>query len=399
MGIGAYRHRVTLDAPDGMLDPPTWYCAIQSAATQVVDGQTAFFVRGRHHAGINLETQLLFEGRTFQVQSVTDVDERHVELVLMVVEVVGRHGDSVAVVYPPPTITTPPVSSNVTSGASVTLTVVATGRAPLAYQWLKNGAAIAGATNQFYVAGPLTVTATYAVTVTNAYGSVTSAPATLTVNYQATVLAHGASHYWPLDDPSGATARNLVMANPGTISGGVTLNQPGAGTSKCMTFNGTSGKIVTAATVVMPPTFTLEAWIKVNAAAPAAELPYLMLNFPAAEWVNAKLYPVSGRRPGVQTPFGYAPLCGSSVSNDAWHHVVWVFENTVAAKGFIDGAAVSVSDAGPGAARTGSTGVCEIGYSSGHGTYWPGALQDVAIYPRALTPAEIANHYATGIAR
>jgi len=78
------------------LTPPTlpvvWDCSLQSAAAQVVDGLAAFFVRGRFHPGITLETQILFEGRTFQVQSLTDVDERHVELQLMCVEVVGRHG-------------------------------------------------------------------------------------------------------------------------------------------------------------------------------------------------------------------------------------------------------------------------------------------------------------------
>jgi hypothetical protein len=92
MGIGAYRHVVTLTDldPAVVLDPATWHCSMQSAATQVIDGLTAFFVRGRYHPGITLETQILFEGRTFQVQSVTDVDERHVELTLMVVEVVAR---------------------------------------------------------------------------------------------------------------------------------------------------------------------------------------------------------------------------------------------------------------------------------------------------------------------
>jgi Phage head-tail joining protein len=92
MGIGAYRHIVTLTDldPTVVLDPLTWHCSMQSAAAQVVDGLTAFYVRGRYHPGITLETQIGFEGRTFQVQSVTDLDERHVELSLLVVEVVAR---------------------------------------------------------------------------------------------------------------------------------------------------------------------------------------------------------------------------------------------------------------------------------------------------------------------
>jgi len=94
MGIGQYRHRVTLKDPAVVLNPVSWDCAIQSVATQVVDGLAAFFVRGRFHPGITLETQMLFEGRTFQVQSITDLDERHTELQLMCVEVVGRRGTS-----------------------------------------------------------------------------------------------------------------------------------------------------------------------------------------------------------------------------------------------------------------------------------------------------------------
>jgi hypothetical protein len=90
MGIGASRHRVTLEHPAVVLDPVDWDCAIQSAAGQVVDGLAAFFVRGRYHPGITLETRIIFEGRTLQVQSITDIDERHTDLVLMCVEVVAR---------------------------------------------------------------------------------------------------------------------------------------------------------------------------------------------------------------------------------------------------------------------------------------------------------------------
>src|SRR5262249_21958442 len=46
----------------------------------------------------------------------------------------------------PPVITTQPVSQTVSAGANVMFTVGADGAAPLSYQWLKNGAAMAGAT-------------------------------------------------------------------------------------------------------------------------------------------------------------------------------------------------------------------------------------------------------------
>jgi len=92
MGIGAYRHVVTLDDPAGPLDPPEWACAIQSAGAQVGEGIVAQQLRGRFHPGITLETRVHFGPRTFQVQSVTDVEERQIELILLCAEVVGRHG-------------------------------------------------------------------------------------------------------------------------------------------------------------------------------------------------------------------------------------------------------------------------------------------------------------------
>lgn len=91
MPIGAYRHLVTVTHPAGGVDPPTWYCSLGTAAAQfVVDGLTSVVVRGRYHPGIQLDSQLHFEGRVFNVQSIADVDERHRELVLVCSEAVAR---------------------------------------------------------------------------------------------------------------------------------------------------------------------------------------------------------------------------------------------------------------------------------------------------------------------
>jgi len=84
-----------------------------------------------------------------------------------------------------PTITAQPVSQTVTAGQTASFTVVATGTAPLSYQWQKSGVNIAGATAASYTT-PATTTsdngATFAVVVSNTAGTVTSAAAALTVN-------------------------------------------------------------------------------------------------------------------------------------------------------------------------------------------------------------------------
>jgi Phage head-tail joining protein len=95
MGFGAYRHRVTLEHPAGPISPAVWDCAIQPQGSQMVEGLATHWVRGRYHPGITNETRLLFEGRTLFVQSVTDVDERHLDLVLVCQEIVAGGGEPV----------------------------------------------------------------------------------------------------------------------------------------------------------------------------------------------------------------------------------------------------------------------------------------------------------------
>jgi hypothetical protein len=83
-----------------------------------------------------------------------------------------------------PSITAQPVSQTVTAGQTATFSVIASGTAPLRYQWQRNGGAIGNATSPSYTT-PATSTsdngAQFTVLVTNSVGSVTSNAATLTV--------------------------------------------------------------------------------------------------------------------------------------------------------------------------------------------------------------------------
>jgi beta-galactosidase len=83
-----------------------------------------------------------------------------------------------------PVIQTQPQSTTVGVGQTATFTVVASGTPTPTYQWLENGAPIAGATSPSYTTPVLASTDNgeqYSVAVSNANGTVTSAAATLTV--------------------------------------------------------------------------------------------------------------------------------------------------------------------------------------------------------------------------
>lgn len=99
------------------------------------------------------------------------------------------HGDGTIVRIRPasgqaPQITTQPQNARVAVGQPATFSVGASGAAPLAYQWQRNGAAIAGATAATYTLSAAAAAdsgATFRAVVSNAAGSATSAGATLTV--------------------------------------------------------------------------------------------------------------------------------------------------------------------------------------------------------------------------
>lgn len=80
------------------------------------------------------------------------------------------------------TISTQPTSQTVVAGTTATLSVNAAGTAPFTYQWQKDGQSIPGATQtELSILTTRAGTAAYSVAITNAAGTTTSQPATLTV--------------------------------------------------------------------------------------------------------------------------------------------------------------------------------------------------------------------------
>jgi alpha-tubulin suppressor-like RCC1 family protein len=89
----------------------------------------------------------------------------------------------------------------------ITLSVMAIGPGPLAYQWKKNGVDIVGATSATYtVPNPLvTDGGSYSVVVTNSFGSTTSVAATLSVNVPPSITTH------PVSQIVGSSGQNVTF--------------------------------------------------------------------------------------------------------------------------------------------------------------------------------------------
>lgn len=213
-------------------------------------------------------------------------------------------------------------------------------------------------------------------------------------SYGSIVRSDGASNYWPLDETSGLVATDVIGGKNGTISGGVTLNQPGA-IGKAMAFNGTTGKIITTAPIALLTPFTIESWLRVttgnespifgtrNAPADGGQL---IMQLAAASGGSVYCF-VSGLGGTSTTPT-------PPMNDGLWHHVVMIIDGTATVLFYIDG---TLRPVGPltGVYGVGSSAhVLEIGHDSAGPTFWPGTLQAITIYPRILTPVQIANHFA-----
>jgi hypothetical protein len=171
-----------------------------------------------------------------------------------------------------PTISTQPAAQSVLVGQTATFTVAANGTAPLTYQWSKNGTAISGATSASYTTAAETTAdngASFAVSVSNSVGSVTSttaalavSAATLSLSASPTSLSFGSvnvgsnsaqSVTFTNSGNSNVTVSNVSVSGAGFNATGVSTGQvvaPGKTASLNVTFTPASSGALTGSVTV-----------------------------------------------------------------------------------------------------------------------------------------------------
>lgn len=213
--------------------------------------------------------------------------------------------------------------------------------------------------------------------------------------YADKVIADGAVAYWRLDEASG-NALSQVGNFPGTVTGGVTRGQPGAlaDGNTAMAFDGTTGKIVTAATVTLATPFAVECWLRPTAVADHAlwgtEPTGTGESFLSNTYVSGPSS-IIGVHVGANDVYATVPR----LDDGRWHHAVFSFPGGTSAAIYIDGV-VALNNANALVAPLAVTQRrLDIGSSFTFGDrFWNGGLDEVAIYPTALTLQQIAAHYA-----
>jgi PKD repeat protein len=235
---------------------------------------------------------------------------------------------------------------------------------------------------------------------------VAPAPVTTAVDYPAVVRADGATSHWRLGEASG-TAADAIGSRPMTVGAGVTRGVAGALASDANTaysFNGgTTATLATQASTAAPNTFTAEAWFQTTSGSGGR-----ILGFASAASGNSSTYDrqvyldSSGRvNFGVNTLSNKNRLTERTVGSSAsfrdgkWHHVAASLSSAGMAL-YVDGKLVD--------ARTDTTsGQVYTGYfrvgsdrAMGGTNAFTGRIDEVALYPAALTSARVAAHAAAG---
>ena len=161
------------------------------------------------------------------IASVSQSDAGTYELVVTNVAGSVTSQSATLTVLDPPAITQQPVEQQFALGGSATFSVIATGTAPLGYQWRKNGVLIPGATAASLALDNIAVTdiGVYSVVVSNVAGTVTSQTATLSANE----LAPDITWNTPNSITYG-TALSGFQLNASTFVPGTFTYTPAAGT-------------------------------------------------------------------------------------------------------------------------------------------------------------------------
>jgi hypothetical protein len=222
---------------------------------------------------------------------------------------------------------------------------------------------------------------------------------------QAVESTTGITHFWPMEESSGSSFADLVGGADASISGGVSLGEPGglAEESHAALFNGSSGAAQAELDLSATHKLTVEFWMKWSA-------------FADNDSLAMEFTPNFNEAPGgfLVDPnassgnFGVGVGEGSTRNNvyferpsaETWHHYAFVIDTEASGEEeitpYIDGQPVSYSktESHTGGGFANST----LYWMSRNASslFGAGAMQDLAIYGQALSAGEVLEHYEVG---
>ncbi|MGW8655099.1 LamG-like jellyroll fold domain-containing protein, partial [Nocardia salmonicida] len=215
------------------------------------------------------------------------------------------------------------------------------------------------------------------------------------------VTADAPQLYYPLGD----SRQDWAGANTPVFGSGVSTSTSGVANTAtgASTFTGSStGRVATTNKVAAPSEYSTEVWFKTNSTTGGKLIGYGSAASGDSTSYDRHLYMTNNGRLVFGTYDGSTRTIQNStaLNNNAWHHAV-ATQSSAGMKLYVDGTLVA-SDA------SGTTAENYLGYwriggdnlsswpSAPSSKYFKGALDEVAVYPYALTSAQVQTHYGVG---
>lgn len=208
--------------------------------------------------------------------------------------------------------------------------------------------------------------------------------------------------YWRLGEATGTSAADSAWTNTGSVKAGVTLGAPGAltgDTDSSMSFNGSSGyvSVPNSAGLNLTGDLTVEAWVQpgpldsttravVHKGGTSGYPSYqYRVGLTSSNFWRGTVY-IGSNNLTVTSP--------STASTLGWTHLVMTRSGSTL-RLYLNGTSVATTTAS-GTLNT-STGILAIGRTGSVSVdYFKGSIDEVAVYPTALSAAAIAEHYRVG---
>ncbi len=263
------------------------------------------------------------------------------------------------------------------------------------------------ASHTYATAGERTVT--LKVTDSKGYAStatrVVSTTAPLTP-YGKAVAADGAALYWRLGAPLSSTAKDMIGSNNGTVGAGVTPGQSSAidgDSDGASTFSGASNGFIASQKISAPAVVSQELWFRTTSTRGGKLIGRGDAATGSSGSYDRNLYLRSDGRLqyGVWNGTITTVTSAKAYNDGVWHHAV-ATNGPTGTLLYVDGAQVAGNTSVTTAENT--AGYWRVGGDSLSGwpdrpgsDYFAGDIDEVAVYLKVLTPAQVANHHQLGI--
>ena len=252
-------------------------------------------------------------------------------------------------------------------------------------------------------------TYTYTVVAKDANGNqASSQAATVTIAeggsgaYVGAVLGDNPQLYYPL----GSVSQDWAGANPPVFGSGVTAATPGIANSTTGHSNfagNTNGRVSSTTTVTAPTEFSTELWFRTTTNSGGKLIGYGAAASGNSNSYDRHVYMANNGRLlfGVYPGAVRTVQSAASYNNGQWHHMV-ASQSSAGIRLYVDGQLVA-SD------NSVTTAESYLGYwriggdnlgswtSAPSSYYFNGSIDEVAVYPYALSETQIRNHYGIGM--